>query len=153
MSAAPGANNWFNPSSGLQSFSCNSTMLEPLHSVWLCSQLTAKPPDVRDYREHRRKTILLKLPTQHTSTATADNGRQSTYLTLGWCGLKSSRNDYTTIAMVLFDLPRNACRYPSHACRWLSSSEPSQCCQQKHIPLGRSAEPSLSAMELSVPVS
>ena len=57
------------------------TMLELLHSVWLCSQLTAKPPDVRDFREHRRKTLLLQLPTQHTSTATADNGRQSTYLT------------------------------------------------------------------------
>jgi len=56
-------------------------MLEPLHSVWSCSQLTAKSPDVRDFREHRRKTLSLQLPTQHTRTATADNGRQSTHLT------------------------------------------------------------------------
>jgi len=79
---------------GEENASYCATMLEPLHSVWLCSQLTAKPPDVRDFREHRRKTLLLQLPTQHTRTASADNGRQSTYLTLGWCGLKSSRNDY-----------------------------------------------------------
>ena len=81
MSAAPGVNSWFDHSSGLQNASYFPTMLALLHSVWLCSQLTAKPPDVRDYREHRRKTILLELPTQHTSTASADNGRQSTYLT------------------------------------------------------------------------
>ena len=66
--------------------------LEPLHSVWLCSQLTTIPPDVREFHEHRRKTLLLQLPTQHTSTATADNGRQITYLMLYHNRISSRRN-------------------------------------------------------------
>ena len=54
-------------------------MLELLHSVWLCSHVTAKPPNIRDYRKN---TSLLKLPTQHTRKASTDNERQSTYLTI-----------------------------------------------------------------------
>ena len=55
------------------------TMLELLHSVWLCSHVTAKPPDLRNSRQN---TLLLKLPTQHTRKASTDNGRQSTDLTI-----------------------------------------------------------------------